>query len=70
LAVPGSNSKMIEKSRTLLADEIFLDLEDSVTLSQKDTARILVSEELNRGGFDSPLIAVRVNEQNKSFVLY
>lgn len=69
LAVPGSNSKMIEKSRTLLADEILLDLEDSVVFSQKDTARKLVSDEVNRGGFSSPLIAVRVNEQNKSIGL-
>ena len=64
LAVPGSNSKMIDKSRKLLADEIFLDLEDSVAISQKETARQLVSTELYKGGFNSQLISVRVNEQN------
>ncbi|MFD4438103.1 aldolase/citrate lyase family protein, partial [Bacillus safensis] len=30
LAVPGSSRKMIEKAKSLPADEVFLDLEDAV----------------------------------------
>ncbi|NQW70635.1 MAG: CoA ester lyase [Betaproteobacteria bacterium] len=65
LAVPGSSEKMIQKSRLLNADEIFLDLEDSVLLSEKESARSLVIVELNKGGFNSSSVAVRVNEQNQ-----
>jgi citrate lyase subunit beta/citryl-CoA lyase len=65
LAVPGSSEKMIQKARQLNADEIFLDLEDSVSLTEKESARLLVIAELNKGGFNSTSVAVRVNEQNQ-----
>lgn len=65
LAVPGSSEKMIQKARFLNPDEIFLDLEDSVSLSEKEAARSLVIIELNKGGFNSSSVAVRVNEQNQ-----
>ena len=48
LAVPGSSEKMIQKARLLNADEIFLDLEDSVSLPEKESARSLVISELNK----------------------
>lgn len=35
LAVPGSSEKMIQKARLLNPDEIFLDLEDSVSPSER-----------------------------------
>ena len=65
LAVPGSSEKMIQKARLLNPDEIFLDLEDSVSPSEKEAARSLVIIELNKGGFKSSSVAVRVNEQNQ-----
>ena len=65
LAVPGSSEKMIQKARLLSPDEIFLDLEDSVSPSEKEAARSLVIIELNKGGFSSSSVAVRVNEQNQ-----
>jgi citrate lyase subunit beta / citryl-CoA lyase len=65
LAVPGSSEKMIQKARLLNPDEIFLDLEDSVSPSEKEAARSLVIIELNKGGFNSSSVAVRVNEQNQ-----
>ena len=65
LAVPGSSEKMIQKARLLNADEIFLDLEDSVSLPEKESARSLVISELNKGDFNSASVAVRVNEQNQ-----
>jgi len=38
LAVPGSSPKMLEKARTLPADQVFLDLEDAVAPSEKTDA--------------------------------
>ena len=39
LAVPGSNPKMLEKAKGLPADQIFMDLEDSVAPIAKADAR-------------------------------
>ena len=38
LAVPGSSPKMLEKARSLPADQVFLDLEDAVAPSEKTDA--------------------------------
>ena len=45
-AVPGSNERFIAKAVGLEADEIFLDLEDAVAPSEKDSARERVIEAL------------------------
>lgn len=62
LAVPGSNLRMIEKARTLPADAIFLDLEDSVAPGAKEEARTNVISELQRGGFGNRVVTVRIND--------
>ena len=64
LAVPGSSEKMITKARMIDVDEIFLDLEDSVSPTEKSLARSKVIAALLEGNFKTKLIAVRVNEQN------
>jgi len=66
LAVPGSSEKMISKARSIDVDELFLDLEDSVSPSEKSIARSKVIEALLEGNFKSPVIAVRVNEQSSN----
>ena len=66
LAVPGSSEKMLEKAKTIQVDEIFLDLEDSVALTEKTFAREKVISALINGGFNSKTVAVRVNEQTSS----
>lgn len=48
LYVPGSSPRMIEKSRTIDADVVILDLEDAVSHGEKDAARARVAEELTR----------------------
>ncbi len=63
LAVPGSSSKMIANARRLNVDEFFLDLEDSVSSTEKDSARALVIASLLEGKFGQKSISVRVNEQ-------
>ncbi len=62
LAVPGSNTKMIEKAKGLPADEIFLDLEDAVAPVAKAAARENVVAALNSPGWGHQVKVVRVND--------
>ncbi len=61
LAVPGSSPKMIEKARSLRADEVFLDLEDAVAPDAKERAREAVVRALADGEWAASVRAVRVN---------
>ncbi|MDX2263375.1 MAG: CoA ester lyase [Hyphomicrobiales bacterium] len=61
LSMPGSNARAIEKARTLPADCIMLDLEDSVAPEAKDAARGLVAAAVEAGGFGRREVLVRVN---------
>jgi len=61
LYMPGSNARAIEKARTLPADAIILDLEDSVSPDAKETARGQVIEALTAGGFGAREVFVRIN---------
>ncbi|QVK17274.1 HpcH/HpaI aldolase/citrate lyase family protein [Mycoplasmatota bacterium] len=60
LFIPGNNSGMLISSDVFDADSIIFDLEDSVALDEKDSARILVKEVLKTIHFKSEII-VRVN---------
>ncbi|EEP75790.1 conserved hypothetical protein [Uncinocarpus reesii 1704] len=51
--VPGSNRRMLEKSRSIAVDCVAYDLEDSVTFSQKDEARKMVRNEIDQTKPDS-----------------
>ncbi len=62
LSVPGSNPRMIEKAKTLAADEVFLDLEDAVAPDAKAQARTAVAAALAGPGWDGQLRGVRVND--------
>ncbi len=53
---------MVEKSRSLDADEVFLDLEDAVAPAAKDDARALVAAALREGGWKATTVGVRVND--------
>src|SRR3984893_6203500 len=61
LYMPGSNARAIEKARTLPADAVILDLEDSVAPEAKATARAQVLDALAAGGFGAREIIVRIN---------
>ena len=39
LSVPGTSPKMIDKARSLAADQVFIDLEDAVPPPEKARAR-------------------------------
>ena len=61
LYMPGSNARALEKARTLDADALILDLEDSVAPDAKDLARDQVAEAVKTGGYGRSLVVVRIN---------
>jgi citrate lyase subunit beta/citryl-CoA lyase len=67
LSVPGSSAKMIEKSKELPADEVFLDLEDAVAPEAKAEARTQVAVALAERGWPDRLRGVRVNDWTTSW---
>jgi len=61
LFVPGNNKRFIDKAKTLKADIICLDLEDSVPINDKEPTRQMIGEVLKaRSEFSSELY-VRIN---------
>ncbi|KAB1458361.1 citrate (pro-3S)-lyase subunit beta [Vibrio panuliri] len=61
LFVPGSNAAMLSTSFIYDADAIMFDLEDSVSVREKDTARMLVYNALQHPFYDNIETVVRVN---------
>jgi citrate lyase subunit beta / citryl-CoA lyase len=61
LYMPGSNARAIEKARTLAADAVILDLEDSVAPDAKAAARRQVTDAVSAGGFGAREVIVRIN---------
>src|SRR5690242_11155966 len=64
--VPGHRQKMIDKALASNADVLYLDIEDGVAPSEKDTARQTISESLRGVAQDPPkgrhpLRFVRIN---------
>ncbi|PQM48621.1 (3S)-malyl-CoA thioesterase [Mycobacterium talmoniae] len=55
LSVPGSSQKMIDKAKSLPADEVFLDLEDAVAPDAKPAARTRVAAALAAPGWAGQL---------------
>ena len=60
--VPGNHPGMIADSRIYGADSIMFDLEDSVSLAEKDAARFLVYQALRTLDFGKKEIVVRIND--------
>jgi malyl-CoA/(S)-citramalyl-CoA lyase len=61
LAVPGTNTRALEKAPSLGADIVFLDLEDSVAPDDKETARENVIAALNDQDWSACAVSVRIN---------
>ena len=61
LYMPGSNARAIEKARTLPADAVILDLEDSVAPDGKAAARQQVADAVAAGGFGAREVVIRIN---------
>jgi citrate lyase subunit beta/citryl-CoA lyase len=60
LYMPGSNARALEKAKTLPADGVILDLEDSVAPDAKEAARKQVADAVKAGGFGREVF-IRVN---------
>jgi citrate lyase subunit beta/citryl-CoA lyase len=61
LYLPASNPKAVAKARTLPADVIILDLEDSVAPDAKASARDAAVAAVREGGFGNREVVIRVN---------
>ena len=61
LYMPGSNTRALEKGRSLPADALILDLEDAVAPDAKSQARANIVAALQEGGYGSREIIVRIN---------
>lgn len=61
LYMPGANAKALEKAKTLAADVLLLDLEDSVAPEAKPEARAQVAAAVKGGGYGRREVIVRVN---------
>ncbi|MCF0237175.1 MAG: citrate lyase subunit beta, partial [Sphaerochaetaceae bacterium] len=61
LFVPGNNPGMISSANIYGADAIMFDLEDSVSMAEKDAARMLVYNALKTIDFSPCEVVVRVN---------
>jgi citrate lyase subunit beta/citryl-CoA lyase len=59
--VPGSSPRFVEKAPGVPADMTVLDLEDSVTASEKPAARARVVEAVRRPDWDDRVLCVRLN---------
>lgn len=67
LYTPGSSGKMLGKSVDLNADSILIDLEDAVSISEKDAAREAIAEFIPRIQATGKEAIVRVNAMNAFF---
>jgi citrate lyase subunit beta/citryl-CoA lyase len=61
LFMPGSNARALEKARTLAADGIILDLEDSVAPDAKALAREQIARAVAAKGFGKREVLIRIN---------
>lgn len=59
--VPGANPAMLRDAPLYGADSIMFDLEDAVSLKEKDTARMLVHQALKTIDYSSVETVVRIN---------
>ena len=69
LFMPGNNPGMLQNAGILGADSIILDLEDAVSLTEKDSARILVREAIKNVDYSNVELVVRVNPITTEFAL-
>lgn len=67
LFMPGNNPGMLQNAGILGADSVILCLEDAVSLTEKDSARILVRNAIKTVNFYGTELVVRVNPLSTEF---
>ena len=61
LYMPATNTRAVEKARSLPVDGIALDLEDSIAPEKKEEARAAAASAIEAGGFGRREVVLRVN---------
>nr|WP_199064547.1 citrate (pro-3S)-lyase subunit beta [Chromobacterium sp. ASV5] len=69
LFLPGSNAAMLSTAFVYRPDSIMFDLEDAVSLREKDSARLLVFHALQNPAYRDIETVVRINPLNTPFGL-
>ncbi len=68
--MPGNNPAMLQNSDIFDADAVIFDLEDAVSITEKDSARTLVSSFLSARKEDFPMeVVIRINGLDTDFYL-
>ncbi len=67
LYIPGNNPRMMRDAHIYMADSIMFDLEDSVSVNEKDSARFLVYNALTTIDYGAVETVVRVNPISSAF---
>jgi citrate lyase subunit beta/citryl-CoA lyase len=67
LFIPGNSPNMIQNAGVLGADSVILDVEDAVSVEEKDSARILIKNALKEVKFYGCELVVRVNSPSTEF---
>lgn len=66
LYVPGNNAAMLRDASIYGADSLMFDLEDSVSVMEKDSARFLVYNAIKHLDYGNTEIVVRINDATTS----
>jgi len=67
LYVPGNNAGMVKDAHIYRSDSVMFDLEDSVSLNEKDTARLLIFNALKTLDYEGIETVVRINGLDTPF---
>ena len=69
LYIPGNNPSMVQNASIYGADSLIFDLEDSISLDEKDSARYLIRNALAELDFGECEITVRTNARDTEFFM-
>ncbi|MCQ8211471.1 MULTISPECIES: HpcH/HpaI aldolase/citrate lyase family protein [Cetobacterium] len=69
LFMPGNNPGMLQTADTFGADSVIFDLEDAVALTEKDAARILVTEAMRTMNYGETEVVIRINPLSSPFAM-
>ena len=61
LYIPGSKPRALDKARNLPVDAVIFDLEDAVSVEEKENARDTLAAALAEGGYGARVRIVRIN---------
>ncbi|MEI6856660.1 aldolase/citrate lyase family protein [Psychrilyobacter sp.] len=69
LFMPGNNPGMLQTAEVFGSDSVILDLEDAVSLGEKDAARILIKGALKTFNYGTTEVVIRINPFSTPYAL-